>query len=104
MTKDDMRKLPLGAKVVITGKYARDYQTRMTDKRLKEQLVQTYRISEIRPRECVYIGSRSLQEGFVEYSEDSREWIVTGIIPCALVVTHPRHNPIRVPLNAITRG
>jgi hypothetical protein len=101
MTKEDLHKLQLGAKVAITGVYARDYHTQMTNKRANSQLVQTYRAVAVARKEGVYIGSRSLQEGFVEYSEDSREWIVIGIIPCALVVTHPRKNPIRVPLHAI---
>jgi len=101
MTKEDLHKLPLGAKVAITGMYVRDYQKQMTNKREDVQLVQTYRPFTVARKEGVYIGSRSLQEGFVEYSEDSREWILIGISPCAWVVTHPRKNPIRVPLHAI---
>ena len=102
MTKKEFAKLELGAKVWITGKYRRDYRTQMTDKRADAQLVSGWAAVDLSaPRTGIYIGSRSLQEGFVEYTEDSHGWIRCGTIPCALVVTHPRKNPIRVPLHSI---
>lgn len=60
---------------------------------------------EVRPKvpiEGIYIGTRTLQIGYTEYyGDDGSQWITTGTFEAAFVVTHPRRNPIHVPIGTL---
>ena len=43
-----------------------------------------------------YVGYRVAQDGYSQYCEEYTEWHCTGRKEVWLVVTDPRHNPIRV--------
>lgn len=52
------------------------------------------------PTRAYYIGYRSAQTGYTKYDEDGPEFRPTGRQHYYLVVTNPRQNPIKVPMDA----
>jgi hypothetical protein len=106
MNKADILRLPPGTEVVFNQTLLRvSAPIRLNPYFLNKEGL-TYKPISTATKVGVFIGYRFLQEGFVDYSEDSedsREWVQTGSILCALIVTSPRKNPIRVPIEAVER-
>lgn len=84
----------LGTRIKSTGRmYRVGHKTRTWKEMYVTQM----------PLHGIYIGYRDLQNGRVESLgyEEGNCFVQTGTVRCALIVTHERANPIRVPFDGL---
>jgi hypothetical protein len=101
VTKDDLRLLPLGTEVVFNQVLKEDSEQRAVPRSAKAQWVKTWVPHPLEPQVGAYIGYRYLQEGYTQYTEDGKDWVQLRTVACALIVTTPRKNPVRVPISSV---
>ncbi len=93
-----MHALPLGTKVEITHVYRRLFEIRNVPNSGRPQGVRYWAKRELpKPEVGVFIGYRTITDGWIERSEEGGVWRPIEWRLCALVVTGPRKNPVCVP-------
>ena len=87
-----------GSKVKVTAVYRRAGTTRERKNR------KYWRVNPIAPREGLYIGYRTLYNGYVEYDDYGGTFHPQEHYKAALVVFNEREKPVLVPLAHIERA